>query len=133
MCGGKFPEHVSIQRNQCPRPILAEQLRSEPLHAMLAIATLWMNGWVVEEDAVVAIVQLQLDDRLLVSPPIRIVHAGRLVFPAIPGRERFAVATVLPPLVRCRREVCAELLRPVLVERLKVHDRGRTDVAEREA
>src|SRR5437588_1090524 len=83
-----------------------------------------MDGGVIEEHAVAAGVELEADDELLVGPPIRIVHASRLVPAAIPRGQGRSIASLLTPLGRFRMKPGAQVRWPVTIESFQVHDRS---------
>ena len=111
---------------------LASEKPRKLLHAVLAIAALGVHGGIVEENAVTAGFELLADDELLVGTPVRVVHTGRTILTAVPGRQRLAVAILLQPLGRRCVKPFPKFCRPVFVECLQLDDGGGADVPERQ-
>src|SRR3989442_10492033 len=87
-----------------------------------------MRGRIIKKNPIATGFQLLTNDEFLVSPPIRVVHAGRLVIATVPRWQWIAVLILLPPLGRWRAKPCAKISGPVLVERFQIHYRGRAYV-----
>src|SRR5436309_9010494 len=60
-----------------PRILSPTEKPLERSHAMLAVASFRMNGWIIEKDAIASRRQLLSHHEFLIHPPIRVVHACR--------------------------------------------------------
>src|SRR4051794_19540590 len=104
---------------------------AEFFHAKLAITALGMHRGIIKEDSIATGLKLLTDDKLLVRTPVRIIHTGRLIITAIPGKQWAAVVCLLTPRRHRRMQLAAQIRRPVPIKGVELNYGSCTDVPDR--